>query len=166
MKGKLWGLPDNYGNHLMLFYNKALVQAVPTNTDAWIAQLKNLTDAANSQYGLVYPLNESYWLIPWLSGHGGWPLNVADKPALDTAEMTNALQFVNDLKTTHRVIPEEINYDAAFDFFPQGKAAYIVDSLWNLEKYRGLGIDVGVASFPVVSSTGLTQRRWRPAAIG
>ena len=80
MKGKLWGLPDNYGNHLMLFYNKALVQEVPPNTDAWIRQLKSLTDGANSQYGLVYPLSESYWLMPWLSGHGGWPLNVADNP--------------------------------------------------------------------------------------
>ncbi len=165
-QGKVWGLPDNFGNHLMLFYNKALVQTVPPNTDAWLQQLKGLTDIANSQYGLVYPLSESYWLIPWLSGYGGWPLNAADKPALDTAEMTNALQFVYDLEKTHRVIPEQVNYDASFDFFRQGKAAYIVDGLWNLEKYQGLGIEVGVASFPVVSSTGIipapmaTGRYW------
>jgi arabinogalactan oligomer/maltooligosaccharide transport system substrate-binding protein len=164
--GKLWGLPDNFGNHLMLLYNKALVTEVPQNTDAWIAQLKTLTDAGVGQYGLAYPLEESYWLIPWLAGFGGWPMDAADRPALDTVEMTNALQFVYDLVAAHRVIPEKADYDAAFDFFRQGKAAYIIDGTWNLDRYTGLGIDVGVAPLPVVSATGLkpapmaTGRYW------
>ncbi len=165
-KGRLWGIPDNYGNQLMLLYNKALVTTVPPNTDAWIAQLKTLTDAGVGQYGLAYPLEESYWLIPWLAGFGGWPMDVADKPALDTVEMANALQFVYDLKATQRVVPEQADYDAAFDIFRQGKAAYIIDGTWNLERYTGLGIDVGVAPLPVVSATGLkpasmaTGRYW------
>ena len=138
-QGKLWGLPDNYGNHLMLLYNKALVTDVPTNTDAWIAQLKTLTDPATPQYGLAYPLDESYWLIPWLAGFGGWPMDAADRPALDTVEMANALQFLYDLKATHHVVPEKADYDAAFDFFRQGKAAYIIDGTWNLDRYTGLG---------------------------
>ena len=61
------GPAGNYGNHLMLLYNKALVADVPPNTDAWIAQLKTLNDPATPQYGLAYPLDESYWLIPWLA---------------------------------------------------------------------------------------------------
>ena len=165
-KGKLWGLPDNYGNHLMLLYNKALVADVPPNTDAWIAQLKTLTDAGVGQYGLAYPLEESYWLVPWLAGFGGWPMDASDRPALDTLEMANALQFIYDLKATHRVVPEQADYDAAFDFFRRGKAAYIIDGMWNLERYAGLGLDVGVAPLPVVSATGLkpapmaTGRYW------
>ena len=165
-QGKLWGLPDNYGNHLMLLYNKALVTDVPTNTDAWIVQLKTLTDPAVPQYGLAYPLDESYWLIPWLAGFGGWPMDAADRPALDTVEMTNVLQFLYDLKATHHVVPEKVDYDAAFDFFRQGKAAYIIDGTWNLERYTGLGIDVGAAPLPIVSATGLkpapmaTGRYW------
>jgi arabinogalactan oligomer/maltooligosaccharide transport system substrate-binding protein len=157
---------DNYGNHLMLLYNKALVQGAPQNTDAWIRQLKSLTDAASGQYGLVFPLAESYWLMPWLAGFGGWPLNAADKPALDTVEMTNALQFLYDLQTVHHVVSQKTDYDAAFDLFSQGKAAYIIDGMWNLDRYTGLGIDVGVAPLPVVSATGLkpapmaTGRYW------
>ena len=165
-QGKLWGLPDNYGNHLMLLYNKALVTDVPLNTDAWIAQLKALTDPAIPQYGLAYPLEESYWLIPWLAGFGGWPMDATDRPALDTVEMANALQFLYDLKATHHVVPEKADYDAAFDFFRQGKAAYIIDGTWNLDRYADLGIDVGAAPLPVVSATGLkpapmaTGRYW------
>ena len=162
-KGKLWGIPDNFGNHLMLLYNKALVKDVPTNTDAWIAQLRTLTDAGNGQYGLSYPLDESYRPIPWLSGFGGWPMDAADRPALDTVEMSNALQFLYDLKATQRVMPEEADYDAAFDIFRQGKAAYIIDGAWNLDRYEGLGIDDGVAPLPVVSATGL---RPAPMATG
>jgi maltose-binding protein MalE len=165
-RGKLWGIPDNYGNHLMLLYNKALVADVPANTDAWVAQLKTLTDAGVGSYGLAYPLDESYWLIPWLAGFGGWPMDAADKPALDTVEMINALQFVYDLKAAQHVVPEQADYDAAFDIFRQGKAAYIIDGMWNLDRYTGLGIDVGVAPLPVVNATGLkpasmaTGRYW------
>lgn len=163
VKGKLWGLPDNYGNHLMLLYNKALVSAAPANTDAWIAQLKTLTDAAAGQYGLVYPLNESYWLAPWLGGFGGWPLDAADSPALDTLEMADALRFVSDLKFVHHVVPEKADYNAAYDLFRQGKAAYIIDGTWNLGRYRELGIDVGVALLPKVSASGLSPT---PMATG
>ena len=165
-QGKLWGLPDNYGNHLMLLYNKALVSDVPINTDNWIAQLKTLTDSAIPQYGLAYPLDESYWLIPWLAGFGGWPMDAADRPALDTVEMANALQFLYELRATYGVVPEKADYDAAFDYFRLGKAAYIIDGTWNLERYTGLGIDVGAAPLPVVSATGLkpapmaTGRYW------
>lgn len=155
-KGRLWGIPDNYGGHLLLLYNRALVDAVPADTNVWIAQLKALTDAANGQYGLVYPSAEAYWLIPWLSGYGGWPLDAQDHVALDTAEMIRALWFAYDLKFTHRVMPEDDTYQAAFDLFRTGKAAYIIDGAWNLASYQGLGIDVGVASLPKISETGLT----------
>jgi len=186
VKGKLWGLPDNFGNQLLLLYNKALVNAVPANTDAWIGQLKSLTSPITSTVtgpitatidatitntitgtvGLVYPLNESYWLIPWLGGFGGWPLDAADRPALDTLEMADALQFVHDLKFVDHVVPDQTDYDTAFGLFRQGRAGYIIDGMWNLDRYQGLGIDVGVAPFPRVSASGLapvpmaTGRYW------
>ena len=128
----------------MLLYNKTLVNQVPADTDAWVRQLKTLTDPANGQYGLVFDTTESYWLIPWLSGFGGWPLDAQEKPALDTAEMVEALWFLHDLKFQDKVMPEKADYQAAFDLFSQGKAAYIVDGMWNLDRYSGLGVDLGV----------------------
>ncbi len=155
-KGRLWAIPDNYGGHLLLLYNRALVADVPADTDAWITQLQSLTDAANGQYGLAYPIAESYWLTPWLSGFGGWPLDAQDHIALDTAEMIRALWFAYDLKFTQRVMPEDATYQSAFDLFRAGKAAYIIDGAWNLAQYQGLGVDVGMALLPKVSATGLT----------
>lgn len=161
--GKLWALPDNFGGHLMLLYNKAFVSAAPVSTDDWIAQLRMLTDAAQGQYGLVYPSAESYWLIPWLTGYGSWPLDAQGRVTLDTAEMIEALWFAHDLKFLHGVLPENASYGAAFEIFSQGRAAYIIDGAWNLERYRGLGIDVGVTPLPKISKTGLSAA---PMATG
>lgn len=163
---RVWGLPDNFGGHLMLLYNKALVTAAPADTNAWIAQLKTLTDAASGQYGLAYPSAESYWLIPWLSGFGSWPMDAQDHVALDTAEMIETLWFVHDLQYQHQVMPPNISYEAAFALFQTGKAAYVIDGAWNLDRYQGLGIDVGLTALPRVSKTDLlpapmaTGRYW------
>ena len=75
--GKVWGMPDNFGGQLMLLYNKSLVDQVPADTEAWVNQLETLTDPTNGRYGLVFDETEAYWLIPWLSGFGGWPLDPA-----------------------------------------------------------------------------------------
>ncbi len=158
--GVVWGLPDNYGDHLMLIYNTDLVSAVPEDTDAWIAQMKTLTDPTAGQYGLVYNLTEPYWTIPWIGGFGGRPIDGQGQPTLESEAVVNALRFVQDLKLVHRVTPDTADYDAAFDLFRQGQAAYIVDGRWNLDRYIGSGLNIDVAALPVVSATGL-----RPAPM-
>jgi arabinogalactan oligomer/maltooligosaccharide transport system substrate-binding protein len=150
----IWAVPDNYGSHLMLLYNKKLVQDVPADTRAWIDQLKTLTDAANGQYGLVYNLNEPYWLIPWIGGFGGWPLDQNDRPDLYNQAVIDALQFAHDLKSVQHVAPESATYDSAAALFKAGKAGYIIDGQWSLDDYRAAGIDLGIAQLPRVAATG------------
>jgi arabinogalactan oligomer/maltooligosaccharide transport system substrate-binding protein len=161
--GLIWGAPDNYGRHLLLIYNRRLVPSVPVDTSAWIEQLKELTDESAGQYGLVYNLDEPYWLAPWLGGYGAWPLDRLDHPALDTPEVAAALQFVRDLKHLRRVVPPEADYNAADSMFRGGRAAYLIDGDWSLESYRGAGIDFGVAALPLVTET---RRYPSPMAIG
>jgi arabinogalactan oligomer/maltooligosaccharide transport system substrate-binding protein len=155
MKGRLWGVPDNYGSQLMLIYNKELVKAVPADTDGWVAQLKTLTDPVKGQYGLAFDLKEPYWLIPWLGGFGGWPLDEANRPALSTESMVQALQFLQDLKWVYKVVPQDASYESAYELFRSGKAAYVIDGAWNLDRYRGAGVDLGVTALPKVTRTGL-----------
>ena len=154
--GKLYGVPDNYGNHLMLLYNKDLVDEIPADTDAWIEQLKTLT--TGDQYGLAYNLNEPFWLAPWLGGFGGWPLNAEDQPDLGSQAMIDALQFVQDLKLVHKVVPAEADYNVAETLFKEGKAAYFINGDWALGQYEtgdtALSFDWGVAPLPMVAKTG------------
>ena len=155
VRGVVWGIPDNYGSHLMLIYNPQLVSEVPADTDTWIAQLRTLTHPEIRQYGLVYNLNEPYWLIPWIGGFGGWPLDENDTPTLDTLPVTAALDFTRALRLTDRVTPDAADYDVAFDFFKQGLAAYLIDGDWSLDALKEAGVPFGVATLPRVSATGL-----------
>ena len=157
--GKLWGVPDNYGNHLMLLYNKTMVDEVPDNTDAWIEQMKQIMADGKAEYGLAYNLNEPFWLAPWLGGYGGWPLDENDNPDLDSPGMVGALTFVHHLKYVHKVVPEEADYGVAEAMFKEGKSAYFINGDWALGGYvegdNKLPFEFGVTAMPKVSETGL-----------
>jgi maltose-binding protein MalE len=158
LNGKIWGLPDQVGNHLTLVANLALVDTIPANTDDWIAQLKAATVDANGdgkpeQYGLVFNLLEPFWLVPWLGGFGGWVMDENSWPTLDTPAMAGALGFMADLKAA-RVVPLECDYPLADTIFKEGRAAYIINGPWSWQGYRDAGLEIALAPIPMVSRTG------------
>ena len=148
--GQTWGVPISNGNHLMLLYNKDLVETPPANTDELIAMGKELT--TGDQYGLVYHQTEPFWLVPWLGGFGGAVFADDGKtPTLDTPEMVATLQFLYDIKYTDPIIPAESDYDGADTLFKEGKAAMIINGDWSLGGYKdALGDKLGVARIPMV----------------
>jgi maltose-binding protein MalE len=159
LNGHVYGLPDHVGNHLTLVANKALVDSIPADTEAWARQLQQLTvdsdsDGKMDQYGLVFNLLEPFWLVPWLGGYGGWVMDDASNPTLDSPAMVGALQFLSDLKQS-RVVPLECDYPMADTIFKEGRAAYIINGPWSWEGYREAGIDIELACLPRVNSTGL-----------
>jgi arabinogalactan oligomer/maltooligosaccharide transport system substrate-binding protein len=156
-QGNHWGVPEINGNHLMLLYNKALLSTPPTNTATLITVAQTFT---GSTYGLVYDPNNAFYLMPWLGGFGGWPLDVnADPitPTLNTSAMVNTLQFVHDLKYVHHVLSDTCDYGCAETAFMQGKAAMLINGDWSLSNYTNLSptVQLGIARIPLVSATGL-----------
>ena len=154
MEGKTWAIPISSGNHLMLLYNKSLVQKPPETTDELIEMGKQLTKG--DTYGLVYNQIEPFWLVPWLGGFGGKVF--ADDgvtPTLNTPEMVNTLQFLYDLKFKHKIVPPESDYGTMDTLFKEGKAAMIINGDWSLGDYASILKDkLGVAKLPKVSQTG------------
>ncbi|HAF63145.1 MAG TPA: sugar ABC transporter substrate-binding protein [Anaerolineaceae bacterium] len=154
MNGQTWGVPISSGNHLMLYYNKALIAEPPADTDELIAKAQELT--SGDQYGIVYNMTEPFWLAPWLGGFDG-SVFAEDgvTPTLNTQAMIDTLQFMYDLKFTYGVIPESVDYDTADTLFKEGKAAMLINGDWSLGGYQELlGEDFGVAPIPMVTSTG------------
>ncbi|NIO67737.1 MAG: ABC transporter substrate-binding protein, partial [Anaerolineae bacterium] len=49
-----------------------------------------LTDTEH--YGLAMNYRDPLWLVPWLSGFGGWLVDEDGQPTLDTAAMVEALR--------------------------------------------------------------------------
>lgn len=143
LNGHIWQAPDQVGNHLMLVYNKALVPQPPATHEQLVAVAKRFTK--DGRYGLVMEATEPYWLAPFLAGFGGWVMDAAHQPTLDTPAMRQALAYLADLKNSKRLLPRESNYQNAHTLFQEGKAAMIVNGPWSWADYRKAGIDIGIA---------------------
>lgn len=151
--GQTWGLPITSGGHLMLIYNKDLVEEPPRTTDELVAMGLELT--TGDQYGLVYNQTAPQWLVPWLGGFTGSVFaEDGTTPTLNTEEMVNALQFLYDIKTETPIVPEDSDYEGAHILFTRSRAAMIINGDWSLSSYeRTFGDKLGVARIPQVSAT-------------
>ncbi len=155
-------IPDRFGNHLALVYNRNFIAVPPKTTDDLIRLgIANTIDAdhdgRNERYGLVWNFAEPFFMIPFLTGHGGWVFDDSGKPvpALDTPECVAALQMVVALRDKYKIVPRSCDYETADSLFKSGKAAMIINGDWIWTDYlETQGIDAVVAPLPVVSSTG------------
>jgi arabinogalactan oligomer/maltooligosaccharide transport system substrate-binding protein len=149
--GEVWGVPNSFGNALMLYYNKDIVSEAPANTDELIELAVANTDVASDKYGLVYNQTQSFWLAPWLGGFGASVFDAEGNPSLGSDEMVNALSFLQDLKWEHGVMPVDADYDVANALFLGGDAAMIINGDWELANYSGtFGDSLGIAAIPEV----------------
>ena len=151
---EIWGVPFSAGLHLLLYYNKELVEEPPQDTVTLIQMAQELTDG--ERYGLAMNYRDPLWLVPWLSGFGGWLVDEDGQPTLDTAAMVEALRFLYDLKFEYGVLPPETDYDLADGLFREGKAALLVNGHWALAGYRETeDLEWGMAPLPTVTETDL-----------
>jgi arabinogalactan oligomer/maltooligosaccharide transport system substrate-binding protein len=153
--GTLWGVPDNYGNHLMLLYNKDLIAEAPATFEDLIAKAKELTQG--DVQGFAYNLNEPFWGAGFYGAFGGWPLDENDKPQFNNEAFINYLTFVKKLKDDG-VVPQECDYNCADTLFKEGKAAMIINGDWSLGDYtKALGDKLGVAPVPPINGKPYTE---------
>jgi len=159
-KGHLYQIADKLGNHLTLVYNKKLVPVPPTTEQELIAIGKQLTvdvngDGKTDRYGLAWNYTEPFFFVPFLTGFGGWIMDDAGKPTLDTRGTIDGLLFVKQLRDVHKIIPNEADYNVADILFKDGNAAMIINGDWSWAGYRNAGLDIGVAPLPRITTTGL-----------
>jgi arabinogalactan oligomer/maltooligosaccharide transport system substrate-binding protein len=153
--GTLWGVPDNYGNHLMLIYNKSLIAEPPATFEDLITQAKDLTKG--DVQGFAYNLNEPFWGAGYYGAFGGWPLDEKDQPTFDNQAFIDYLTFVAKLKTDG-IVPQECDYACADTLMKDGKAAMIINGDWSLGDYTtALGDNLGVAPVPPINGKPYTE---------
>ncbi len=156
-------IPDRFGNHLALVYNRKFISKPPTTTDELIALGKQNTvdadgDGRIERYGLVWNYVEPFFAVPFLTGYGAWVFDDSGKPvpALDTPESATAYEFILSLRDRHKIVPRNCDYETADSLFKSGKAAMIINGDWSWADYLETeGIDAAVAPLPVVSATGI-----------
>ena len=159
-QGQPWLLADQTGNQLMLVYDRQAMASAPATLDELVALGKDLTlrdGQGTARYALTWNYSEPFFFIPFLTGFGGWIMDEAGRPTLDTPEMRAALQFVLDLRDKHGVMPHYEDYATANLMFLRRRAAMIIDGPWSWAGY-GVPARSMLALLPLNTATGLRCR--------
>lgn len=159
-RGHLYQVADKLGNHLTLVYNKKLVPVPPVTDQELIDIGKALTadlngDGRTDRYGLAWNYTEPFFFIPFMTGFGGWIMDDAGRPTLDSRGTVDGLEFIKQIRDVHKIIPNEADYNIADILFKDGNAAMIINGDWSWAGYLKAGIDIGVAPLPKITKTGL-----------
>lgn len=165
-QGHIYMQGDRVGNHLMLIYNKKLIDKPPQNTNELIALAQKNTldlnkDGVIDRYGLVWNMTEPFFFVPWVKGFGEHFLDANNMPHLATESTQKAFQLIQKFKNL-KIVPQECDYEMANALFKEGKAAMIINGDWSWGDYQKAGVDFGVAPIPMISETGL----WPAPLIG
>ena len=151
--GRTWATPFYYDAQLV-FYNKALAGGDPPAD--W--SLEDMAKRARAIKGkvkapLAWNLYSAYWLLPFMSGFGkdsvidaDGGITVDDKP---TAAALSALMALVD---EGLLVPVE--RDAMMSWFTEGQTAFILSGSYSIPEFSRLGIDFGVAPYPLASPGG------------
>lgn len=151
--GKIWAIPESM-EALTFIYNKALVKEadLPADTDALIAAATEFNAANSGSYYFVYDAkSNAYFSAPWWQGAGVQIVSPEGTTALNSPEGVAAGTLIQQFST---IMPKDIDYNVADTLFKEGKAAIIMNGPWSVADYEKAGIDLGLATIPVVSSSG------------
>ena len=163
---QLWGIPDTAGFHLLLFYNRDLIDTPPANT-ATLVELARTAQASpdRTPWGLGLNSYDPLWLVPWLAPSGGWLADEGGQPALDPAAVQAALELhltwlgrlPNQGESVAAIAPLA-TYEEMRAHFLTGDLAMMIDGEWSIfELAQSEAINWGVARLPAVSIEGETQ---------
>jgi arabinogalactan oligomer/maltooligosaccharide transport system permease protein len=155
-------LPDRFGNHLALVYNRNLVPNPPKTTDELIEFAKAVmvdpeTGERTNRYGLVWNFVEPFFAVPFITGYGAWVFDDSGKPVpnLDTPEAIAGYKFILSLRDEQKITPQNCDYETADSLFKTGKAGMIINGDWSWTDYLETeGIDAAVAPLPTINATG------------
>jgi arabinogalactan oligomer/maltooligosaccharide transport system substrate-binding protein len=157
----IWGLPETAGFHLLLFYNRAMINTPPATTTELADMAHPFT--TDPKWGLGLNSYDPLWLIPWLSAYGGSLTDEASQPALNSPAMVRAITLLVDWR--HTIAPMA-TYDEMQEGFANGKGAMMINGDWALgELDSTLNLDWGVALLPAVSG-GEEGRLPAPLVLG
>jgi len=143
--GKVFGAPVIRGNHLMLFYNRSLIDKPATTWAELSEQHKRLKKTSIET--IAWNFNEMFFFMPFFGAMGGWPVTEG-KLTLNTPAMVMALKAYRTLSDTG-LVDRSCNYDCAMNRFKGGTLAYTINGDWAFKEFQdALKDNLGIALLP------------------
>ncbi|KAB8143940.1 extracellular solute-binding protein [Chloroflexia bacterium SDU3-3] len=152
-EGKTWAVPESM-EALTFIYNKALISEtdIPKDTDALIAKTTEWNAANSGKYFFIYNArNDGYFSAPWWQGAGVELVKPDGSTTLNSEAGVAAGTLIQQFS---KLMPKELDYNVADSLFKEGKAAIIMNGPWSIADYEQAKIDFGLATIPVVTSSG------------
>lgn len=161
--GEKWGLPDTAGFHLLLFFNRDLIETPPATFDELLSVAQNSFGVGKR--GVALNSFDPLWVLPWVSGEY-WIVDEKNALTLDTPAMISALKKHAQLSlVSENATPKLLDYVTARQLFKQGDAAILMDGEWMLESLqRNSDINWAVAPLPSGASPLVLGRYWAVGA--
>ena len=149
-KGEIYQLPL-YFETLLFMYNRLYMSddEVPQTTEELYTYMTENTKGGH--YGFVEQHSTPYYAAGWINGFGGYILNEDGEPGFTTEETIAALNYH---KKFVELMPGETEYATVNTLFNEGMAHSTIAGPWLIPTVRETGIDVGIASMPVIDETG------------
>jgi len=156
--GKLYGVPlavENIG----FFYNPTLVPTPPETWDDAAALADSLIKAGKAEVMMGLP-DATYNAYPIYDGFGGAIFGKKSDGSLDGTQVLVADPgFVGGLEwmtaqVKRKLIPENIDWDAAHVLFESGKAPFCMTGPWALNRFKTAGVPYAIAKFPAAKKGG------------
>ena len=151
-EGKLYGMPYATEN-LGFFYNKDVVETVPTTWQEVYDLSRTLIDEGKVQYGIVLG-GTSYDAYPWMTSQGGYIFGLDENGDYDPTDVgvgsegmiafgEMALQWKND-----GILSDNLDNTTAKSMFLNGDVAFFMNGPWEISNLRNAGTNYGIANFP------------------
>ncbi len=163
VSGTQWGVPFTYSGSTVMLYNKKMVPNPPTTWTELGKTVQPLYDTKLKQIGLALDVNEPFFLTSILGGFGGSVLDSSNQPTLNTPQMVNSLQFIDQLLKDKVVRGESRMKDNQIEYaFRDGRLGIYMTSDSRISQYAtaispseaDAKLDLGVAPMPQVDKTG------------
>ena len=148
-EGEVWGLPDTAGFHLLLFYNKELIDSPPLDTEQLVEVAQRFT--GDDMWGLGVNSYDPLWVVPWLAAYGGWLTDENGRPTLNTPAMEAALELYQGWQQPPAPIAPLADHTEMAEQFFQGQIPMMIDGDWSLMALKRSGmLNWGVAPLPAL----------------
>jgi arabinogalactan oligomer / maltooligosaccharide transport system permease protein len=159
-RNDLFQIADRVGNHLCLVYNKDLLPEPPQTMSELIRVGKELMQKGGAngkavRYAIAWNYTEPFFILPFISGYGGWIMDENFQPTLENEAVIKAGQLILDLIQTHKLMPKECDYEIANALFKDELAAMIINGPWSFATYKENNLNFGVAKIPMIDESAL-----------
>ena len=147
LNGQQFGVPLLGGNHLVMFYNKAIYPQPPASWEALQEQASALQ--AKGITPIASDCCDAYWFIPFLTSQQGWVLKDG-APALNSEPNRRAMSFLAS-QLEAGVLANQQGSTELLDNFIAGSSGAILCGEWIFNYLsQQMGETLGVASLPSI----------------